>query len=64
MLSNGYEEGSLKENPEVSLTCETPKVLPIFPKGELQALDQRCPQWSCSEIGDEKAPIKEGIVCC
>ena len=54
MLSNGYDQQTLIENTQVSFTCDTPKVLPLFSKEDSRALDNRCPQWQCYEEGEEE----------
>merc|ERR1711874_862450 len=53
MLQNGYGPGSLTEAPSVDMKCSTPKIHPLFTEESIQALDERCPQWSCLEDGED-----------
>jgi len=60
MLENGYGPGTLTEAPSVNMKCSTPKIHPLFTEESMQALDTRCPQWSCLEDGEDSLDTKNG----
>ena len=62
MLENGYGRGSLTEAPSVNMKCSTPKIHPLFTEESIQALDERCPQWSCLEDGEDSVDTKNGML--